>query len=1039
MQTKAMDKISLPSLSSYLYADEAEVVEELLGILPWNEARAQEVQKSAIELVEQIRARKRSPGQLESFLQQYSLNTDEGLALMCLAEALLRVPDRATADALIKDKVAAANWLDAAGDTKDWIVKAAGVGLLMSRHMLSSKLSHISQAVIREAMVKAMRVMGAQFVLGRSIEEAKKNMKPYAKKGYRPSYDMLGEGARTAEDAERYFLSYMEAIDAIGAGLSKDDHPRPGISVKLSALHPRYEYAQRDKCVPDLTTKLVELCKRAASYDITLTVDAEEVERLELSLEIIDSALSRRIPKEWKGFGMAVQAYQKRCFALIDHIAELSQRHGRVIQVRLVKGAYWDTEIKRAQVMGLREYPVFTRKSNTDLSYLACAAKLFSYKDYIFPMFGTHNAHTVAAVITMAEEADAEYEFQRLHGMGDSLFGALKDGAVKGLKDVPVTIYAPVGSHEDLLPYLVRRLLENGANTSFVNQILNPDEPAEKVVGDPVIKIKNRLGIRHSKIPLPSDLYAQEAPRGRTNSRGLDLTEPEVVHDLIEAINGSRVPYEAMPLIGGKIYKDSVPEEVKNPANEQDNMGLVWPAGKGLVDKAFRVAGEGFADWSQRDARDRARALERFADLLEDHTGELIALCCREAGRTLQDGIDEVREAVDFCRYYANKGRELFATGGEVLPGPTGEHNALSLHGRGVFVCISPWNFPLAIFTGQIAAAVMAGNSVLAKPAEQTPMVAMRAVRLMHQAGIPENVVNLVTGAGDVGARLIGHKDVAGVCFTGSTEVAREINKTLAAKDGPIVPLIAETGGQNTMIVDSSALPEQVVDDVVLSAFGSAGQRCSALRILCLQDDIADKVIAMLAGAMEQLQIGDPSRIETDVGPVIDEDAYAMLMKHRTSLEGFGRLIAEVKVDEKLSRRGHFIAPCAFEIEGIEDLKREVFGPILHVVRFKRKELGELIDSINGTGYGLTFGVHSRIEAFQEEVAARVHAGNVYVNRSMIGAVVGVQPFGGHGLSGTGPKAGGPHYLPRFALEKTTSIDTTAAGGNASLLSIKDN
>ena len=703
--------------------------------------------------------------------------------------------------------------------------------------------------------------------------------------------------------------------------------------------------------------------------------------------------------------------------------------------MRLVKGAYWDTEIKRAQVMGLSDYPVFTRKASTDMSYMACASKLLSHQESIFPMFATHNAHTIMAVINMAEKVDANFELQRLHGMGEGLYDVLLED-----RDVPVTIYAPVGTHENLLPYLVRRLLENGANSSFVNKLLDPDVPASSIVEDPVEKVKNFESIRHPQIAMPCDLYDGETVYTRTNSKGTCLADPAQVNPLLDCVDEFRAQMKAGPLIAGKFYDSGkAAKQILNPANTDDVVGDVWYADADLVNQAFDIADDAFEDWSNTDAEDRAQALERFADLLEEAEDDLMALLVRESGKTIEDAHDEVREAVDFARYYANRGREDFKSEGRVLPGPTGESNVLQLHGRGVFVCISPWNFPLAIFTGQVIAALMAGNTVLAKPADQTPLIAMKTVELMHKAGIPKAAVNLIVGRGSViGPALTSNIKVAGVTFTGSTEVAQMINQTLAAKAGAIVPLIAETGGQNSMIVDSSALPEQVVDDVVRSAFGSAGQRCSALRILCVQDEIADKVITMLKGAMQELRVAPSGNLSTDVGPVIDQGSYKTLDEHRQKMVGLGTLIHEVTVDPAIKRQGNFFGPCAFEISDVKVLEREVFGPILHVVRFKRKKVNELIDDLNGIGYGLTFGVHSRVESFQKDVARRMKVGNVYVNRSMTGAVVGVQPFGGQGLSGTGPKAGGPHYLYRFATEKTISIDTTASGGNTSLVSIDD-
>ncbi len=1023
------------AFSSYIYADENTVVEELLQALEWESAQSKHVHDSAVDLVEKLRARKAPVGQLESFLQQYSLDTPEGLSLMCLAEALLRIPDSTVANALIKDKIAAADWLASAGNSNDWMTKATSLGLSVTKRTLGGALAGLGQPVIREAIIQAIRILGRQFVLGQTMGKALNRSKSYHKKGYRFSYDMLGEGARTADDAEKYFKAYADSIDFIAQNAVHNTDRPSGISVKLSALYPRYEYAQKEKCVRVLADKLSALCRKAASHNIALSVDAEEVDRLELSLEIIETVIKEGDFKDWGGLGIVIQSYQKRCFKLIDHIVHLSKTYDQKLRVRLVKGAYWDTEIKRAQVLGLSDYPVFTRKANTDLSYLACADKLLSHQDHIFPMFATHNAHTIMAVIDMAGRANANFELQRLHGMGEGLYDVLLAD-----RDVPVTIYAPVGSHENLLPYLVRRLLENGANSSFVNKLLSPDIPAAKIVEDPVNKVRGFESIRHPQIQMPSDIYAHETKYMRKNSHGVCLADAAQVDPILNTVERFTKPLKAGPFIAGKLYDSGEPaKRITNPANHDDVVGDVWAADADLVNQAFDIADKEFETWSNTDAEERALALERFADLLEEEEQNLIALLVREAGKTIEDAHDEVREAVDFARYYANRGRIDFTSEGHTLPGPTGESNKLYLSGRGVFVCISPWNFPHAIFTGQIVAALMAGNTVLAKPADQTPLIAMRTVELMHQAGIPSAAVNLIVGRGSViGPALTSNQKIAGVTFTGSTEVAMTINQTLAAKGGAIVPLIAETGGQNSMIVDSSALPEQVVDDVIRSAFGSAGQRCSALRILCVQEEIADQVITMLKGAMKELRVAPTGVLSTDVGPVIDQGSLKTLIEHKQKMNDLGTLIHEVEVDPSIRNQGHFFGPCAFEIPDVKVLEREIFGPILHVVRFKRKKVNDLIDDLNGIGYGLTFGVHSRVESFQKEVSRRMKVGNVYVNRSMTGAIVGVQPFGGQGLSGTGPKAGGPHYLYRFATEKTISIDTTAAGGNTTLVSIAD-
>ena len=1018
------------NLAAYLYADETKTADALLRELPWPRQRTHRIEDRAATLVQLMRNEKVPAGQLETFLQEYSLSTDEGLALMTLAEALLRIPDKATARALIRDKISSTGW-SGSGGSGDWVVRAAGLGLLVSSRTMDSALSLISEPVVHTAMAKAMRIMSKQFVLGTDIEDAVQHAIPYNQKGYRMSYDMLGEGARTALDADRYFSAYAEAIRYIGERKKPSGEKMPGISVKLSALHPRYSFAQKERCVPALIERLVELCRLAAARDVPLTVDAEEVDRLEISLEIIRGVLRDQGFNGWEGFGLAVQAYQKRASPLVDEIIAMAKTHRRQLQVRLVKGAYWDTEIKRAQVAGLRDYPVFTAKANTDLSYLTCAQKMVNAKDHIFPMFGTHNAATAAAVMEIAEDANAPFEFQRLYGMGESLYNILlRDKAAE------VSVYAPVGSQEDLLAYLVRRLLENGANTSFVNQLVSADEPVDSIVDDPVEKVRRRADKRHAHIPLPRDLYMDEKPQGRVNSEGLDLNDAATLADLQREFKGFVKPYEAFPLIGGQGYRERTQQEIKNPAQLSDVVGQAWMSNVSLVEKAMRVAGEAFRNWSMTPASERAKCLERYAHLLESHREELMNLCVREAGKTLPDALAEVREAVDFSRYYANRGRADFAD--VSMPGPTGESNVLRLEGRGVFVCISPWNFPLAIFSGQIMAALMAGNTVIAKPAEQTPLIAMYAVRLMHKAGIPTNVINFVPGGGEVGAALVEHKDVAGVAFTGSTDVAWKINQTLAAKRGPIVPFIAETGGMNAMIVDSSALPEQVIDDVLLSAFGTAGQRCSALRILCLQNECTDKIINMLEGAIREMKIGDPAQISSDLGPVIDEEAHGKLVLHREHLRGFGRLIHEAPMDSRLKNQGYYFAPCAFELQNLHGLSEEIFGPVLHVVRYERSKIDDLIDDLNDKGFGLTLGVHSRIDTFQDYVASRVQAGNAYINRGITGAVVGTQPFGGQGLSGTGPKAGGPHYLARFAQEKVITVNTTAAGGNASLVSLEE-
>lgn len=1032
--------MKLDRLSSHLYQDEGQAVDDCLATLPWDQDRSDKILAQTKELVAGIRTHKRKPGELDSFMQQYGLNTDEGLALMTLAEALLRIPDPLTANLLIRDKVTAADWVNKKGGTRDWLVKAAGLGLTVSKRTFESVLGKLGEPMIRQATLQAMKILGHQFVLGRSIEEAVNRGKNDRKKGYRFSYDMLGEGARTFDDAQAYYDSYAEALRhlslnnaAINSASGDNRLRRAGISVKLSALYPRYEYAHADDCVPVLVEKMITLCQQAKKEKLNLTMDAEEVDRLELSLEIFEQLCHEPGLQDWNGLGLAVQAYQKRCLPLIDHLADIAQNADRKIQVRLVKGAYWDTEIKHAQIEGLPDFPVFSRKGNTDVCFLASAQKLLKRRDIFYPMLATHNAHTVMACLDMAENDGYEgesgsFEFQRLHGMGDALYDILRAG-----HDVPVSIYAPVGTHKDLLPYLVRRLLENGANSSFVNKIADQSFDVDDIVEDPVMAVKQQNNRRHHNIRMPVDLYAD-----RRNAKGLDLADDPTVRRLVNHMKthvyGKNLDFGKM--LDRQITSANGAEPSINPANLNDAIGTVPNVSRDQINNVFAKAKTAWPGWNARDVDERALILERIADLYEQNMETLIGLCVREAGRTMHDALLEVREAVDFCRYYAVQAREKFEP--QALPGPTGESNVLEIEGRGIFVCISPWNFPLAIFTGQIAAALVTGNAVVAKPAEQTPLVAAYAVQLMTRAGVPKDVLHLVPGDGQTGAQIIGHADVGGVAFTGSSETARIINRALADKDGPIVPFIAETGGQNAMIVDSSALSEQVVDDLVHSAFYSAGQRCSAARVAFIQDDVADSMIRMLKGAVETLTIGDPLDISNDIGPVIDEQALEKLENHRQTLERIGKKIAVAPLSPDIRKTGHFFAPSVYEIESLSQLKEEVFGPILHIIRYSNREFDDLLDKINDSGYGLTFGVHSRIESRYHYMLDRIRAGNCYVNRSITGAVVGVQPFGGRGLSGTGPKAGGPHYLNAFVNEKTVTINTAAIGGNASLVGLDE-
>ena len=1032
-------------------ADETAVVRRLTAEAKLDAAACDRIAARARQLVEAVRRSRVRQGGIDAFLHEYELSSKEGVVLMCLAEAMLRVPDAFTVDKLIADKLGTAEWQNHLGKSESLFVNASTWALMLTGRVVRleegdrsdlggflRRLVHRSgEPVIRTAVREAMRILGRQFVMGRSISEALGRARELEGQGYRYSYDMLGEAARTAADAERYYESYAAAIRAIGqAGAGRAVNEGPGISVKLSALHPRYEFGQRDRVLGELVPRLRVLAAMAAEQNMGFCVDAEEADRLDLSLEVLEAVACDPALKDWQGFGLAVQAYQKRCARLVDWLAELSGRARRRLNVRLVKGAYWDTEIKLAQEQGLEGYPVFTRKVSTDVSYLACASKLLADPQAFYPQFATHNAHTLAAVLEMAGNRPAgdSFEFQRLHGMGEALYEEIV-GPDK--LAVPCRIYAPVGSHEDLLAYLVRRLLENGANSSFVNRIQDEALPLEEIVADPVAKAERLDPVPHPRIPLPRHLFEGVEAGARLNSAGLDLADPLAVAELGQAMQRhAATPWQAAPLLGG-FAQAGAARPVLDPADRRRQVGeAVWATPE-MADKALARAQAAAADWDALGAEARARILRRIADLYEENHTELMALAVREAGKTVGDALAEVREAVDFCRYYAARGAEIFADS-QRMPGPTGERNELRHAGRGVFLCISPWNFPLAIFTGQIVAALMAGNAVLAKPAEQTGLMAAAAVRLMQRAGVPGEVLQLLPGDGAaLGGRLVKDARVGGVAFTGSVETGQAINRALAARDGAVVPLIAETGGQNAMIVDSTALPEQVVQDVLVSGFQSAGQRCSALRVLFLQEEVAGRTLEMLAGAMAELRVGDPGLLSTDVGPVIDEEARDLLLGHDKAMTNDGRLIARTPLGPDTDQ-GTFVAPAAFEIDSLNRLQSEVFGPFVHVVRYQANRLDRVVEAINASGYGLTLGIHSRIDSTVDYVIRRARVGNAYVNRNMIGAVVGVQPFGGEGLSGTGPKAGGPNYLKRFAVERVVSIDTTAAGGNASLMSLEE-
>jgi RHH-type proline utilization regulon transcriptional repressor/proline dehydrogenase/delta 1-pyrroline-5-carboxylate dehydrogenase len=1028
-----MAACDIPSFRApYAPADET-----IAGALLKTAARPAEaearIDQRATRLVEAIRARASGLGGVEEFLHAYALSTKEGLALMVLAEALLRVPDADTADALIEDKLKAGDWAHHDTRSTALLVSASAWTLGITARVIhpgetpegivEGLIKRLGVPAVRAATRQAMRLLGSHFVLGETIGEALE--RAGAQREFLYSFDMLGEGARTAADAERYFESYAKAIAAIGSTAGNDALPhRPGISVKLSALHPRYEPLTRERVLKELTPRVLELARLAKNDALNFTVDAEEADRLELSLQVIAAALRDSSLAGWDGFGLAVQAYQKRSGAVIDWIAQVAETLGRRLMVRLVKGAYWDSEVKRAQERGLADYPVFSRKAMTDLCYLDCVRKLLAARPRLYPQFATHNALTVASVIEDAGGVEG-YEFQRLHGMGEALYQTLLDE----LPGLTCRVYAPVGGYADLLAYLVRRLLENGANSSFVSVAADPSVPIADILKRPQAWIATPERARHAHIPLPRDLFAPE----RKNSAGVEFGDGAALEGLLTEIAAVRAKKtRAAPMIDGVAVRGH--ERVVLSPIDGEPIGSVQEGDAAIVAAALSAAQAGFAAWNATPVDERAAALARAGDLIEQNRARLIALLQREGGKTLDDCVAEVREAADCCRYYAVEARRTLTA--QALPGPTGESNELRTRGHGVFICISPWNFPLAIFTGQVAGALVAGNSVVAKPAEQTPLIAQAAVKLLQEAGVPAGALHLVPGDGTVGALLIADARVAGVAFTGSTEVARLINRALAGKGGPIPVLIAETGGINAMFVDATALPEQVADDVIASAFRSAGQRCSALRLLCVQQDVAERVLTMVEGAARELQLGDPRDPATHVGPVIDAEAKAKLDRWIADMHGDVRFRWDA--DRPLPQKGTYVGPTIIELDRARQLTHEVFGPVLHVVCWRASEFDRLLDDIAGNGTALTLGIHSRIDATVERVVARLPHGNVYVNRNMIGAVVGSQPFGGSGLSGTGPKAGGPHTLQRFALEQVVTINTAAAGGNAALLSEED-
>ncbi|CBJ81124.1 multifunctional: transcriptional repressor of proline utilization; proline dehydrogenase; pyrroline-5-carboxylate dehydrogenase [Xenorhabdus bovienii str. Jollieti] len=1024
------------AITSAYRLPETQAVPMLLQRAQLSGEQAKATHKLAYSIAEKLRQQKHGTGRaglVQGLLQEFSLSSQEGVALMCLAEALLRIPDKATRDALIRDKISNGNWHSHLGQSPSMFVNAATWGLLFTGKLVSTHneaklskslnriISKSGEPLVRKGVDMAMRLMGEQFVTGETIAQALANARKLEEKGFRYSYDMLGEAALTEEDAQAYMVSYQQAIHAIGkASNGRGIYEGPGISIKLSALHPRYSRAQYERVIDELYPRLLSLTLQACQYDIGINIDAEEADRLEISLDLLEKLCFEPKLEGWNGIGFVIQAYQKRCPFVIDSIIDLAQRSRHRLMIRLVKGAYWDSEIKRAQIDGLEGYPVYTRKVYTDVSYIACARKLLSVPNLIYPQFATHNAHTLSAVYHLAGQNyyPGQYEFQCLHGMGEPLYEQVVGKIADGRLNRPCRIYAPVGTHETLLAYLVRRLLENGANTSFVNRIADTSLPLDELVADPVKVVQElaqsegQIGLPHPKIPLPHDLYG----KNRVNSSGLDLSNEHRLASLSSALlSSSMETWNSEPLLGGDYaHTGELPtaKSVNNPARPSDIVGYVREATEQEVSHALDVAIDAGTIWFATPPSERAAILVRAAELMENNLQSLLGILVRESGKTFNNAIAEVREAVDFLYYYANQVRQDFANDTHRPLGPV--------------VCISPWNFPMAIFTGQIAAALAAGNSVLAKPAEQTPLIAAVAVKMLHQAGIPRDVLQLLPGQGEtVGALLVGDERVRGVMFTGSTEVASLLQRNIAGRldaQGRPTPLIAETGGLNAMIVDSSALTEQVVTDVVASAFDSAGQRCSALRILCVQDDVAERTLTMLKGAMAECRIANPEHLSTDIGPVIDAEAKAGIERHIQTMRTKGRPVYQAvhknEADSQESSQGTFVKPTLIELENFDELKKEVFGPVLHVVRFNRNELDKLLEQINASGYGLTLGVHTRIDETIAQVTANAKVGNLYVNRNMVGAVVGVQPFGGEGLSGTGPKAGGPLYLYRLLSQR---------------------
>ncbi|MGH1426627.1 MAG: bifunctional proline dehydrogenase/L-glutamate gamma-semialdehyde dehydrogenase PutA [Arenicella sp.] len=1021
------------NISSHYSIDEDTLITALYPVAYDHNERSS-ITKTATEIIQQVRETHHTAFfDIEELLQEYSLGDEDGVTLMCLAEALLRIPDAKTVDQLIQDKISDREWKRHLDKDNSLFVNASTWGLMITGKLVNTDSNSVSRLfknstkpVIRMAVDRAMRIMGQHFVLGRTIKEAMKNAKPYLKKGYNYSYDMLGESAITSTEADRYFQSYADAITKIAENSSDKQH-NPTLSIKLSALHPRFEETQSERVLSELSNTVEKLIKSGMQHNVGITIDAEEADRLELTLKLFQHIYEKDFLRGWKKFGLVIQAYSKRALPALTWLTKLAKTHGDEIPIRLVKGAYWDSEIQHSQVFGLDDYPVFTRKEYTDTAYLACARYLLSdHTDgYIYPQFASHNAHTVSSIKVMANPTRA-FEFQRLHGMGDSLYDS-----VIATTNCKVRIYAPVGSHEDLLPYLVRRLLENGANSSFVHQLSDEGTPIEELIRQPLELENISFNTTNRSIPKPIEIYP-----GRENSTGINLASTHSRETFMNSIkNIDRSSWTAAPIVGGKILTTGESQKCYSPHNHSQCVGSVLEADEKTVLKALDFAEQEVDSWQNTPVEKRSEILEKTADLLEKNKDELVALCQLEAGKSIQDSIDEIREAVDFCRYYAMQAKQKFSEP-ITLDSPTGESNELFFEGRGIFVCISPWNYPLAIFMGQLTAALVAGNVVIAKPAETTSLIAYRGLELLHEAGLPKNTVQFLPGSGSkIGSIVNADHRISGVAFTGSNATAKRINQTLANRDeqAGIATVIAETGGLNAMIVDSTALPEQVARDVVDSAFSAAGQRCSALRVLYVQAEIADRVIELAKGMMQELSVGNPELISTDIGPVIDQRAQQNLLTYIEDTKN--NCLDHFQVElSKDCENGTFIAPTLFEIESIEQMLEEQFGPILHIVRYDSTSIDNVIAEINSKRYGLTFGMHTRNTSSYENIAKRIKVGNVYINRNQIGAVVGVNPFGGCGLSGTGPKAGGPHYLQRFATEKTVTINTAAIGGNIDLL-----